>query len=181
MIASPLAQQSPPPGVEPLGEDVVDHLDHQLASARRLLAIVLRQGAAVRRRAATEVIATMSEIQQEMALRARLETERGALLARIAALLGLSAAAVTAEQLAAVLPGPLAGAVTARSGELRGLLSEVAAEHRTNRALMRQELAFVDHLVRLMGGDSAPAYTRSGSAGTPVASAGSLHVLDARA
>ena len=42
-----------------------------------------------------------------------------------------------------------------RSAELRGLLDVVAREHHVNRALMTQELAFLDHLLRLSGlGDS---------------------------
>jgi hypothetical protein len=43
-----------------------------------------------------------------------------------------------------------ARSATERSAELRGLLAEIAREHATNRALMRQELAFLDHLTRLM-------------------------------
>ena len=35
--------------------------------------------------------------------------------------------------------------------ELRGLLAEIAREHGINRALMRQELAFLAHLTRLLG------------------------------
>ena len=41
----------------------------------------------------------------------------------------------------------------ARSAELRGLLAEIAREHGVNRALMRQELAFLDHLTRLIGAE----------------------------
>ncbi len=36
-----------------------------------------------------------------------------------------------------------------RSFELRGLLEEIQREHTVNRALMHQELAFLDHLLRL--------------------------------
>ena len=43
-----------------------------------------------------------------------------------------------------------------RSAELRGLLAEIAREHGINRALMRQELAFLDHLTRLIGGGATP-------------------------
>ena len=49
-----------------------------------------------------------------------------------------------------------------RSAELRGLLEEIAREHGINRALMRQELAFLDHLMRLVGGEPEdPATARS--------------------
>jgi flagellar biosynthesis/type III secretory pathway chaperone len=39
-----------------------------------------------------------------------------------------------------------------RTAELRGMLLEIQREHTTNRALMQQELAFLDHLLRLAGG-----------------------------
>ena len=39
-----------------------------------------------------------------------------------------------------------------RSAELRGLLAEIQQEHTVNRALMAQELAFLDHLLRLANG-----------------------------
>ena len=42
---------------------------------------------------------------------------------------------------------------------LRGLLSEIAREHGINRALMRQELAFLSHLTRLIGQEAEPGYS----------------------
>ena len=167
--------------LEALGHDVVAHLDRQLVSARRLLEIVLRQGAAVRRRDVEQVVGALAEIQHEMAVRGQLEAERSQLLSRIAAVLQISPVAVTAEMLAGLLPDAQARAVSERSAELRGLLAEVASEHRVNRALMRQELAFLDHLMRLMGTDAPPAYTRSGATGTATPPPSNLHVLDARA
>ena len=52
-----------------------------------------------------------------------------------------------------------------RSAELRGLLAEIAREHGINRALMRQELAFLAHLTRLVGQDTEPGYGRPAGAG----------------
>ena len=49
-----------------------------------------------------------------------------------------------------------------RSAELRGLLDEIQREHLVNRALMRQELAFLDHLVRLVGAEEEPGYRPPG-------------------
>ena len=58
-----------------------------------------------------------------------------------------------------------AAARTARSAELQGLLAELTREHACNQALMRQELSFLDHLLRLVD-PSAPgdagAYTAGG-------------------
>jgi hypothetical protein len=52
-----------------------------------------------------------------------------------------------------------------RSAELRGLLSEIAREHGINRALMRQELTFLSHLTRLLGGEPDAGYRPPGAAG----------------
>ena len=48
------------------------------------------------------------------------------------------------------------------SSELKGLLAEIAREHGINRALMRQELAFLDHLVRLIGQQPEGGYAAHG-------------------
>ena len=55
-----------------------------------------------------------------------------------------------------------AKAAMERSAELRGLLAEIAREHGINRALMRQELAFLSHLTRLIGQDTEPGYRPDG-------------------
>jgi hypothetical protein len=69
-----------------------------------------------------------------------------------------------------------------RSAELRGLLAEIAREHGINRALMRQELAFLSHLTRLVGNDAEPGYNPTGTAGTPAPGGwGSKSILDLRA
>ena len=49
-----------------------------------------------------------------------------------------------------------------RSSELRGLLEETQREHHVNRALMSQELAFLDHLLRLAGAGGDTVYDRAG-------------------
>jgi hypothetical protein len=93
-------------------------------------------------------------------------------------LLGVPAPQVTLERLCALITAEGGRAARERSAELRGLLGEIAREHGINRALMRQELAFLSHLTRLVGNDAEPGYNPTGSAGTP---APSHHVLDLRA
>lgn len=127
------------------------HLDAQTASARRLLDLVLRQGAAIRERDVEAVMARLADVKAEMATRASLEDERGALIAAAAVQLGVDPAAVTLSALSGLMSAAEAERVQASSAELRGLLAEIAREHGINRALMRQELAFLDHLVRLVG------------------------------
>jgi hypothetical protein len=85
--------------------------------------------------------------------RGTLERERTQILTHAASLLGCPAHAVTLDALASLLPESEALAAKGKSAELRGMLSEVQREHTVNRALMRQELAFLSHLTRMLGVD----------------------------
>ena len=86
-----------------LGAEVLDHLQAQIVSARRLLECILRQGAAVRAREVDGVLAAMTEIQAEMGARSRMEHERATLLHRAGAALGLPAPNVTLEAIAQLM------------------------------------------------------------------------------
>jgi hypothetical protein len=138
-----------------LGPALIGHLDAQLASARRLLDLVLRQGQAIRAQDVEAVMSKISEIQGEMDRRGRLEADRTHLLEQAGTALGLPAHAVTLQALTTLLSPADGTGAWERSAELRGLLAEIAREHGINRALMRQELSFLDHLTRLMGGGAA--------------------------
>lgn len=135
---------------------VARHLDQQIASARRLLDLVLRQGAAIRERDVEAVLARLADIQVEMAAREQLERERTDLIRRAAVRLGIDPIAVDLQQLAGLAAPADQERLLARSAELRGLLAELAREHGINRALMRQELTFLDHLLRITGGEPEP-------------------------
>jgi hypothetical protein len=149
----------------PLGTDVIAHLDAQLESARRLLDLILRQGAAIRAQQVDEVLARLSDIQVEMELRGQLEQQRTVLLNRAGAQLGVPGHAITLDALATLMDPASAAAARGRSAELRGLLTEIQREHTVNRALMRQELAFLDHLTRMMSGQEDLGYQRPGDDG----------------
>lgn len=138
-----------------LSADVLTHLEVQLASARGLLQVVLDQGAAIRVRNVPAVVTLAGVLAAEMERRGSVEAERTALLERAGARLGIAAGTVTLSLLTELMD-PASGALAQeRSAELRGLLDVVAREHHVNRALMTQELAFLDHLLRLSGtGDS---------------------------
>ena len=102
------------------------------------------------------------------------------------AALGLPAHAVTLEALTSLMSPADARGATERSAELRGLLGEIAREHSTNRALMRQELAFLDHLTRLMGAQPETGYRPPAAPGGPAVSptaspATALRTLDLQA
>ncbi|MDQ3740319.1 MAG: flagellar protein FlgN, partial [Actinomycetota bacterium] len=147
----------PPPPAE-LGTAVLAHLADQLASSRRLLDAVLRQGAATRKQDVEGVLRCITEIQGEMDRRGKLETERAQLLVRSAGMLGRQPHEVTLDELVSLMAPAEAQLARERSAELRGLLAEIQREHVVNRALMRQELAFLDHLVRLVGAEEEPGY-----------------------
>jgi FlgN protein len=167
-----------------LEAELLVHLDSQITSARRLLALVLDQGRAIRKRDVDGVLAKLAEVQTEMGRRGALEQDRAALLQRAGAALGVPAAQVTLERLCSLVTPEAAASARERSAELRGLLAEIAREHGINRALMRQELAFLAHLTRLVGQDTEPGYGRPGAQGAagPAPSAPPLHrALDLQA
>ena len=66
-----------------LEAELLVHLDTQIASARRLLALVLEQGKAIRERDVDAVLARLADVQTEMGRRGGLEQDRaGAAAAR---------------------------------------------------------------------------------------------------
>ena len=164
-----------------LEAELLVHLDTQINSARHLLKLVLAQGSAIRERDTDAVLARLADIQSEMVRRGVLEQDRTRLLQRAGAALGVPAAQVTLERLCSLVSPGAADAARQRSAELRGLLAEIAREHGINRALMRQELAFLSHLTRLIGNEAEPGYTPSGTPGGGRESQSSHHVLDLRA
>jgi hypothetical protein len=161
-----------------LAAEVIAHVEAQIESARRLLGSVLAQGVAIRSRDVESVLAHLTDLKTEMARRAALEQKRSAILQRAGRALGVDAAAVTLEAITTLMTEPEAAAARRRSAELRGLLAEIAREHGINRALMRQELAFLDHLVRLIGQQPDTGYAPHGGSDRPAP----LHrVLDTQA
>jgi hypothetical protein len=154
-----------------LALDVLAHLDAQVASARHLLDLVLAQGRAIRARDVHGVLRRLESIQAEVERRAHLEAARTELLGRAGAALGLPASAITVDALCGLLAPHEATLARARSAELTGLLAELAREHGVNRALMRQELAFLAHLTRLVGGEPEGGYRPHGAPPTPAPAA----------
>ena len=145
-----------------LAPEVLRHLDAQIESARRLLGAILAQGKSIKQQDVEGVMARLADIKTEMDLRSRLEAERVTILTRAGAELGVQPVGVTLDGLTTLMSPPEAELARTRSAELRGLLEEIAREHGVNRALMRQELAFLDHLMRLVGQEADPGYTPNG-------------------
>lgn len=162
-----------------LSDDVLTHLEAQLASARGLLQVILEQGTAIRNRDVPAVVTLTGVIQGELQRRGSIEEERSRLLERAGARLGVDASAVTLSLLCELMDPEPAAQAQASSAELRGLLEVVRREHHVNRVLMNQELAFLDHLLRLAGnGDTA--YDAGGDRATvrPVGASAIHRVLD---
>ena len=166
-----------------LAAEVLAHLDAQIESARRLLEVVLEQGAAIRARDVHTVVRLAGIMRGEMERRELLERERAQLLARSGQSLGVPAEAVTLTALSTLMDPMRAERANTRSAELRGLLHELQREHTTNRALMQIELGFLDHLMGMLSLDGVNGYDTRGSAAAITRSRphGSLHVLDLRA
>lgn len=166
-----------------LGADVLSHLAAQIGSAERMLEIVLEQGKAIRARDVHAVVRLAGLLHGEISRREGLDVTRGELLSRCGARLGIPAEAVTVTGLAALMDGDSGAQALTRSAQLRGLLHELQREHMLNRALMKVELSFLDHLMRTLELDGAPVYDATGAEGsaTPRGASANLHVLDLEA
>ncbi|HSZ69911.1 MAG TPA: flagellar export chaperone FlgN [Solirubrobacteraceae bacterium] len=168
-----------------LSAEVLAHLDTQIASAQRLLEIVLEQGAAIRARDVHTVVRLAGLLHGELTRRQQIEGERSLLLARAGALLGLAPELVTLTRMSALMDGASAQLAAARSAQLRGLLHELRREHSCNRALMQIELSFLDHLMKSLALDGAPhGYDPRGTSAPGARSRqqhGALHLLDLKA
>jgi FlgN protein len=145
-----------------LGSEVIAHLDAQLVAARRLLQVVLEQGVAIRNRDVRGVVQLTGVLQAELQRRQLLETQRLGLLQRAGVRLGVPGGSVTLALLETLMDPESAQVAGARSSELRGLLETVQREHHVNRALMAQELAFLDHLLKLAGVAGHESYNAGG-------------------
>jgi hypothetical protein len=145
-----------------LTNEVLAHLEMQLVAARRLLQVVLEQGVAIRNRDVRGVVQLTGVLQAELQRRQLLETQRLVLLQRAGTRLGVPGGSVTLALLETLMDRDSALLAGARSSELRGLLETVQREHHVNRALMSQELAFLDHLLKLAGIGGDESYSAGG-------------------
>jgi hypothetical protein len=145
-----------------LAGEVLAHLEAQLVAARRLLQVVLEQGVAIRNRDVRGVVQLTGVLQAELQRRRLLETQRLMLLQRAGTRLGVPGGSVTLALLETLMDPESALLAGARSAELRGLLETVQREHHVNRALMSQELAFLDHLLKLAGVGGDESYNAGG-------------------
>jgi hypothetical protein len=159
-----------------LSIDVLAHLGAQLVTVRRLLRVVLDQGVAIRARDVHRVVELTGVLQAELERRRMIEEARMLLLERAGARLGVDPSAVTVPLLQRLMDPETAQLAGERLAELRGLLAELQREHHCNRALMSQELAFLNHLLKLAGQDGDIGYDCAGDRRTALPSkAGAGH------
>jgi hypothetical protein len=156
---------------------LIEHLDRQIESSRRLLKIVLAQGESIRRQDVEGVLARLADVQMEMAQRGRIELERDDLLRSEATRIGVAPDTLDLEAMLAGRPAAEGIHARAKSAELKGLLSEIGNVHDQNRVLLRQELTFLDHLLRVVSGSPQGGYSRAGWSTTPSL----VSAVDARA
>lgn len=156
--------------------ELLAHLARQVESARKLLGIVLAQTEAIKRQDVESLLARLADVQLEMRTRERLEVERDALVAAAATRLGIPVHEVDIDSIVSLVPADEADTARHRSAELRGLLVEIRQVHTANRVLIRQELSFLDHLMRILSGQPEAGYSPRGW--TQVAQ--SVNAIDAR-
>lgn len=142
----------------PLGRELLGHLDEQLRSIERLQSAVTALGVAVSARDAPAVVLHTGTIEAETTFRGTLEERRTALLVRGGALLGIEPWQVTVSALCTLISPLEATTAQERSERLVAATEAVHHDHRCNRALMQQELTFIDHLRRLGGNLSDVTY-----------------------
>lgn len=156
---------------------IVPHLQRQLESARRLLGIVLAQSAAIKAQDAEGVLARLADLQTELAIHRDLERERDEIIRQTSARLGIEADEVNLEAVLVGMAPEEAERARALSAELRGVLEQAGRTHEQNRVLVRQELAFLAHLMRVLSGRPQGGYSPSGWMATPPV----VRTVDARA
>ena len=141
---------------------LIDHLRTQVESARRLLHVLLAQRECIRKQDAEGVLARLTDVQAELAVRQRIERERTDLLRVAGTRLGVAPEALHLDDLLDDMPVNEAGDARTLSAELKGLLSEISQVHQQNKILIRQELSFLEHLIRAVSGTPQGSYSMGG-------------------
>jgi hypothetical protein len=111
-----------------------------------------------------------------MVTRTQLEQERDHLIQSAATRLGLAPDSVDLDAMLTLEPQLDGQRARSLSAELKGLLGEMARLHEQNRLLVRQELSFLDHLMRVLSGTPQSGYSKTGISETPqIANAVNAH------
>jgi hypothetical protein len=128
--------------------EVCLNLGEQERVWRRLLDLSLAQLQALQQQDVHGVHALLQEIEVVMLDRSRTEVRRSMLLTQAGSMLGIPADEVTREHLLAHCDEAVAQELTRSAEELRALVVELDAVVARNAAMLEQELAIIDVLVR---------------------------------
>lgn len=142
--------------------ELLTHLEAQVASAERLLATVSAQTEAIKRQDVQTLLARLGDIQAELTVRKRLELERDRLINAASVRLQVPREQIDLDAMLLGAPPETALRARALSTHLRAVLARVQQVHGSNRVLIRQELTFVDHLLREISGIPQAGYSPGG-------------------
>ena len=141
-----------------LEAELLVHLDTQIASARRLLGSCSSRARRSAPATSTPCSPASPTSRPRWAAAAASSRTAPGCCSAPASRSASGRRQVTLEGLCALVSPAPPQTARDRSAELRGLLAEIAREHGINRALMRQELAFLAHLTRLIGHEPEAGY-----------------------
>ena len=149
--------------------EVLVNLQAQVRTYRRLLDLSQAQVVALRDRDVQAVHAILQEIELTMIDRGVVDQGRTAILGRVATELGLPIEAVNVRVIQEHAgDASLAEGIGACSAELKELIGDLDVVVGKNKALLEQELAMIDHMVRGMTrGPRLPTYGNTGAQDEP--------------
>lgn len=134
--------------IRAIAHELCTNLEEQVRVWRRLLDLSQAQLTALQSQDVHAVHAILQEIEMTMLDRSRTELRRSMLIGQVATELGVPAADVTRELVAARCDAPIAEALATASDELRELVSGLDDVVARNTALLEQELAIIEIMVR---------------------------------
>lgn len=164
--------------LESIAREVHGSLEEQCRVWGRLLDLSRAQLVALQSQDVHAVHDVLQELELTMLERSRAEVRRGVLLAQAAAVLGVPTDQLTRQLLTARCEPSLAARIDAAAEELRALVVELDAVVARNGAMLEQELAIIEVLVRGATTDST-ARTTYGNHGMQQ-EAPRLRLLDAQ-
>lgn len=164
--------------IRTIAHELCLNVAEQSRAWRRLLDLSQAQLQALQQQDVHAVHAILQEIEVAMLDRSGTEVRRGVLLSQAATQLGIPVDSVTREVIAAQCDAPLGQALEQAGEELRALVVELDAVVARNSAMLEQELAIIEVLVRGATVDTT-ARTTYGKQGMQQ-EAPRLRLLDAR-
>jgi len=164
--------------IRTIAHELGTNLDEQTRVWRRLLDLSQAQLVALQAQDVHGVHAVLQELEMAMLDRSRTEVRRSMLIEQAAAELGIPADDVTRDRIAEACDAPIGEALARAAEELRVLVVELDAVVGRNTAMLEQELAIIEVLVKGVTTDTTAkkTYTKHGAQGeTP-----RLRLLDAQ-